>query len=248
MSDSPRNDVSLPSQHPSQQALPEPSLEALALAEWLAEQRAAGDIPRLTALIAGLPHAAGALADAVMAESDERADDMGAVDDSVSGRSEPIPLSPGTQRGVVALFGLGEVSSLEAYEEFRAAEAHDDGSFARVAEAPGLYRAVTDEDTGVLALASQRGLDAEALAAQVMLSLEALHWLDRIALPPERQPDALVFHLAGALGVTGERIREALAQGQTDTETPDVVGVLTTSPSLAVAQRNYWAALLSSSE
>jgi hypothetical protein len=246
VSDSQQNDASLPSQCPSQRALPEPSLDTLALAEWLAERHAAGDTPRLTALIAGLPHAAGALADAMMAESDELADDMVVADAGAPGRLEPIPLSPGTQRGVAALFGSGNVSPLKGYGEYRAAGARDEVSVsARVAELQADYSAVTGDVAGLLALASQQGIDAETLAAHVMLSPEALRWLDSGAIPPEQQPDALVFHLAGALAVTRERIREALAQGQTRVDTPDVMGILTTSQSLTVAQRSYWATLLS---
>lgn len=247
VSDSQRNGARLPSQHPSQQALPEPSLDTLALAEWLAEHRAAGDSSRLSALIAGVPHAAGALADAAMAVADELADDIDAANAGVPGRLEPITLSPGTQRGMVALFGPGNASALAEYEDYRAAEARADVSVsARVAESQALYSAVTGNVDRLLALASQQGLDAETLAAHVMLSPEALRWLDSVAIPPEQQLDVLVLHLAGALAVTRERVCMALAQGQTSAVTPDVMGLLTTSQTLTVAQRSYWAALLTS--
>lgn len=245
MSDSQRNGARLPSQHPSQQALPEPSLDTLALAEWLAEHRAAGDSSRLSELIAGVPHAAGALADAAMAETDEHADDIDAANAGAPGRLEPITLSPGTQRGVAALFGPGNAPALEEYEDYRAAEARADVS-ARVAESQALYSAVTGNVDRLLALAFQQGLDAETLAAHVMLSPEALRWLDNVAIPLEQQLDTLALHLVGALAVTRERVCMALAQGQTSAVTPDVMGLLTTSQTLTVAQRSYWAALLSS--
>ncbi len=54
--------VPKPSSKPLPESMPEPSLETLALAQALAEMRAAGDIPRLSALIAALPDATDALA------------------------------------------------------------------------------------------------------------------------------------------------------------------------------------------
>ncbi|HEU4782325.1 MAG TPA: hypothetical protein VFS83_03200, partial [Ktedonobacterales bacterium] len=87
---------------------------------------------------------------------------------------------------------------------------------------------------------------AEALAARIMLSPEAVRWLDRVALPLDHQPDALVFHLVGALGVPRERVQEALTHGNADTDAdaPELAGMLTTSASLTPAQRAYWAAQL----
>jgi hypothetical protein len=100
----------------------------------------------------------------------------------------------------------------------------------------------------LLALAHGQGIDAETLAAQIMLSPDALRWLDRVALPLDDQPDALVFHLVGALGVTRERVQEALSLASSSTDTdaaaPDLAGMLTTSASLTPSQRAYWAAQL----
>ncbi len=120
-----------------------------------------------------------------------------------------------------------------------------------MAEAPALYSATTSAAGGLLALAHQQGLDAETLAARIMLAPDALRWLDRVALPPERQPDALVAHLVGALGVERERVRAALAQGaaarDTVAETTDLIGMLSATESMTPVQRSYWSALLSSS-
>jgi len=108
--------------------------------------------------------------------------------------------------------------------------------------------AVAAEAVGLLALAHGQWIDAEALAAQIMLSPGALRWLDRVALPLDDQPDALVFHLVGALGVLRERVREALSLGNsatdTDIDASDLAGMLTTSASLTPSQRAYWAAQL----
>ncbi len=220
-----------------QQPSPGPSLDALALAEWLAEQRAAGNVPRLSALIAALPDAAGELADATMmdavAESEE-------PPESESG-AKPPPLSLGAQRALTAIFGAGDLPALAEHED-----RDEDNMLARVAETPAVYSAgvATDESVGLLALAAEQHIDAAALAAQVMLSPDALRWLDRLALPREQQPDALVYHLVGALGVTIERVRAALSHGEIGAETADLASTLATSEMLTPAQRGYWSALL----
>ncbi len=83
MGDSKTNSAGSPAPKPAPKPLPEsmpefmsePSLATQALAQALAEMRAAGDLPRLSALIAVLPDATDALADATIAEfaeSDER--------------------------------------------------------------------------------------------------------------------------------------------------------------------------------
>lgn len=217
---------------------PEPPPDTLALAEWLAELRAAGDVPPLSALIAALPDAAGDLADATMLDAlveEER---------SVEGISEEATLpalSSGAQRAVADIFG-----------------AEDTEALAMVAETPASYAVTMEagaaEVVGLLALAHGQGLDAEALAAQIMLSPDVLRWLDRVALPPEDQPDALVFHLVGALGAPRERVREALALGiaftntgidtAMDVDAGGLARTLTTSASLTPAQCAYWAAQL----
>ncbi|HEY7343833.1 MAG TPA: hypothetical protein VH591_23380 [Ktedonobacterales bacterium] len=219
---------------PAQSSLPthEPSLDTLTLAEWLAELRAAGDVPPLSALIAALPDAAGELADATMLDA------LVEEETSVAGISEaamPPELSPGTQRAVVDIFGARDVEAL-----------------AMVAETPASYEvtmeaeAVEAEAVGLLALAHGQGMDVEALAAQIMLSPDVLRWLDRVTLPLDDQPDALVFHLVGALGLPRERVRDALRLGITDTDidASDLAAMLTTSASLTPAQRAYWAARL----
>ncbi|HKW23727.1 MAG TPA: hypothetical protein VJO13_20270 [Ktedonobacterales bacterium] len=231
----------------------EPSLDTLALAEWLAELRAAGDAPQLSALIAALPDAAGDLANATMLDAlvaEAEADDPQAGEPPVERASEGVMspvLLPGEQRAVADIFGV-----------------EDAGSLAMVAETPAAYGvsyAVTTEAeavaaVGLLALAHEQGMDAEALAARIMLSPEALSWLDRIALPLDHQPDALVFHLVGALGTPRERVQEALTRGNADmdadadadTSAHDLAGMLTTSASLTPAQRAYWATQLAGRE
>lgn len=230
-----------------------PPLDTLALAEWLAELRASGDAPELSALIAALPAAAGDLADATMldalvpeveAEAEAEPDDHQAGATAVESVAEdvtPPTLSPGAQRAVADIFGAGNADAL-----------------ALVAETPASYGvsyAVTAEAeagaaVGLLALAREQGMDAAALAARTMLSPEALGWLDRVALPLDHQPDALVFHLVGALGAPRERVQEALTHGNADMDTNmdadahDLVGMLTTSAWLTPAQRAYWAAQL----
>ena len=224
-----------PSQ-PQQNQSHEPSLDALALADWLAELRAAGDVPPLSALIAALPDAdaVGDLADATMLDAlvaEERADH------GISDEATPPALSPGAQRAVADIFGAGDADAL-----------------AMVAETPASYEvtmeAVADKAVGLLALAHGQGIDVEALAAQIMLSPDVLRWLDRVALPLDDQPDALVFHLVGALGALRERVQEALSLGSSatntdiDTGASDLAGMLTTSASLTPSQRAYWAAQL----
>ncbi|HEU4784136.1 MAG TPA: hypothetical protein VFS83_12410, partial [Ktedonobacterales bacterium] len=172
----------------------EPSLDMLALAEWLAEVRAAGDVPQLSALIAATPDATGDLADATMldalvaeaeAEAEAEAGGLPMGEASVEGVSEdvtPPALSSGAQRAVADIFGFG---------------AGDVDALAMVAETPASYAyAVTveveaeagaDAAVGLLALAREQGMDAEALAARIMLSPEVVRWLDRVALPLDHQ-------------------------------------------------------------
>jgi hypothetical protein len=218
----------------------EPSPDTLALAEWLAELRAAGDVPPLSALIAALPDAAGELADATMLDALVEED---ISDNGISEAAAPPALSSGAQRVVAGIFGVGDTEEL-----------------AMVAETPASYVVTMEtgaaEVLGLLALAHGQGLDAEALAAQIMLSLDVLRWLDRVALPPDDQPDALVFHLVGALGAPRERVREVLSLGNAfkntdididtamDVDAGDLAHILTTSASLTPAQRAYWAAQL----
>jgi hypothetical protein len=235
-----------PSQQPDRLSH-EPSLDTLALAESLAERRAAGDAPQLDALIATLPDAAGDLADAAMLDAlvaESEADDLQVGEPPVERTSEdvtPPALSLGAQRAVADIFGAGGAEAL-----------------AMVAETPAAYAVTTEAEAGaavgLLALAAEQEMDAEALAARIMLSPEAVRWLDRVALPFDHQPDALVFHLVGALGVLRERVQEALTRGNAATDTdaatdidadaPELAGMLTTSASLTPAQRAYWAAQL----
>jgi hypothetical protein len=225
----------------------EPPLSTLALAEWLAELRAAAAAPELSALIAATPDAAGDLADATMldalvAEAEADGPQAGATDVEITSKeATPPALSPGAQRAVADIFGVGDADAL-----------------AMVAETPAAYEtpyAVTTEAeagaaVGLLALAREQGMDAEALATWIMLSPEALRWLDRVALPRDAQPDALVFHLVGALGTPRERVQEALTRGNAATDTNidadahDLAGMLTTNASLTPAQRAYWATQL----
>jgi hypothetical protein len=225
----------------------EPSLDILALAEWLAERRAAGDAPQLDALIAALPDAAGDLADAAMLDAlvaGAEADDLQAGGASVEGVAEeatPVALSSGAQRAVADIFGAGDAEALAMVAETPA-------SYAVAMEAEA--EAEADAAVGLLALAGEQGVDAEALAARIMLSPEAVRWLDRVALPRDAQPDALVFHLVGALGVPRERVQEALTHGNAATDTNidadarELVGMLTTDASLTPAERAYWATQL----
>lgn len=226
----------------------EPSLDVLALAEALAQLRAAGDVPRLSALIAMLPDAAGPLADALMADEDDLADagDMPA--------SPPASLSPGTRQALASVFDGEGLSALNEYH----APDEDNDTPAMVAEPPARYSvseiAVVQERAGLLALTARQRLDIETLAAQVMLSPEALRWLDHVSIAREHQPDVLVSHLAGALGVERARIHEALARGAAGAQAMgaavDLMGLIDTiraTDMLTVAQRDYWLALLLSS-
>lgn len=245
VSNSHGNKPSQPPYHPPH----EPTLDTLALAERLAELRAAGDTPQLSALIAALPDAAGDLADATMLDAlvaEAEADELQAGGPSVEDLPEdatPSAFSPGTRRAVADIFGAGDVDAL-----------------ARVAETPASYayevtiESGAGDEIGLLALARGQGLDTEELAAQIMLSPEVLRWLDRVALPLDHQPDALVFHLVGALGVPRERVRAALTRGDAATnraidtdigaDALDLADVFTMSASLTPAQRAYWAARL----
>lgn len=227
---------------PSSQPLPEPSLETLALAEMLAEMRAAGAAPRLSELIAALPEAAVALADATMAESDEYLTGQRQRTDEDRPSTQPTHLSPGAQQAVASIFHMGDAIALG---EQWLRPARDDAP-ARVAEATAQYSVSWGEAEGLLALARRQGFDAEALAAHVMLSSEALCWLDRVALPLEHQPDVLVFHLAGALGVPCERVQLALAQGETVIDLAGFMSTFATGALLTPMQRDYWLALISS--
>lgn len=229
----------------------EPSLDTLALAEWLAERRAAGDAPPLSALIAALPDAAGDLADATMLDAlvaeaeaaDPRVGETAA--ECMAAESTPSALSSGAQRAVADIFGFG---------------VGDADTLAMVAETPATYGATMAADTdadaavGLLALAHGQGIDEETLAARIMLSPDVLRWLDRVALPRNYQPDALVFHLVGALGVPRERVQDALAVGNAaidshiDADADNLADVLTTSASLTLAQLAYWAAQLARQE
>lgn len=222
----------------------EPSLDMLALAESLAESHAAGDAPQLSALIATLPDAAGDLADAAMldalvAGAEAEADDLQV--------GEPPALSPGAQRAVADIFGAGDADELAMVAETQAPYAVREGAEAEV---------TADAAGGLLALAREQGMDAEALAARIMFSPEGLRWLDHVALPLARQPDVLVFHLVGALGTPRERVQKALAHGNAATDTAigvgddtfDLAEALTTSAPLTPAQRAYWSAQLAGRE
>lgn len=77
----------------------------------------------------------------------------------------------------------------------------------------------------------------------MMLSPEVIGWLDQVALPPDQQPDALVAHLIGALGVEREQVSAALAFGVVPAAMDGVVGVLSASATLTPLQRRYWLAL-----
>ena len=222
-----------------------PSLEALALAEALERMRAAGEAPnpgqllaQFRAALAGSPDAAGSLADALIASTE--------TDDTDDTEDAPTPLSPGTLRGLAAIFGTDDVAVEDAPSTL-AYLVVDEGNESRalVAETPARYQA----DAGLLALARGQRLDVEAFAARVMLTPAALDWLDRIALPPDRQPEALVAHLVGALGVERARVRAALALGEplASMEADTLMELLARVGSLTPAQRNYWDTLLSSS-
>jgi hypothetical protein len=222
-----------------------PSLESLALAEALERMRAAGEAPRLgqlpgqfRAVLAGSPDAAGSLADALLASTE--------TDDTEDTEDAPTPLSLGTLRGLAAIFGTddGAAEDAPSTPAYRVVDAGYE-SPALVAETPASYQA----GAGLLALARGQRLDTEALAARVMLTPAALGWLDRTALPPDRQPEALVAHLVGALGVERARVCAALALGEplASVKADSLMELLARAGSLTPAQRNYWDTLLSSS-
>lgn len=219
-----------------------PSLEALALAEALERMRAAGEAPRpgqllaqFRAVLAGSPDAAGSLADALLASTE--------TDDT---EDAPTQLSLGTLRGLAAIFGTDDGAAEDAPSTlaYRVGDAGHE-SPALVAETPASYQA----GAGLLALARGQRLDTEVIAARVMLTPAALDWLDRTALPPDRQPEALVAHLVGALGVERARVRAALALGEplASVKADTLMELLARAGSLTPAQRNYWDTLLSSS-
>jgi hypothetical protein len=219
-----------------------PSLEALALAEALERMRAAGEAPRpgqlpgqFRAVLAGSPDAAGSLADALLASTE--------TDDT---EDAPTQLSLGTLRGLAAIFGTddGAAEDAPSTPAYRVVDAGYE-SPALVAETPASYQA----GAGLLALARGQRLDTEVIAARVMLTPAALDWLDRTALPPDRQPEALVAHLVGALGVERARVCAALALGEplASVKADSLMELLARAGSLTPAQRNYWDTLLSSS-
>lgn len=222
-----------------------PSLEALALAEALERMRAAGEAPRpgqllaqFRAVLAGSPDAAGSLADALLASTE--------TDDTEDTEDAPTPLSLGMLRGLAAIFGTddGAAEDAPSTPAYRVGDAGHE-SPALVAETPASYQA----GAGLLALARGQRLDTEVIAARVMLTPAALDWLDRTALPPDRQPEALVAHLVGALGVERARVRAALALGEplASVKADTLMELLARAGSLTPAQRNYWDTLLSSS-
>lgn len=222
-----------------------PSLEALALAEALERMRAAGEAPRpgqllaqFRAVLAGSPDAAGSLADALLASTE--------TDDTEDTEDAPTPLSLGMLRGLAAIFGTDDGAAEDAPSTlaYRVGDAGHE-SPALVAETPASYQA----GAGLLALARGQRLDTEVIAARVMLTPAALDWLDRTALPPDRQPEALVAHLVGALGVERARVCAALALGEplASVKADTLMELLARAGSLTPAQRNYWDTLLSSS-
>ena len=258
------------------QPFPQPSLDALALAETLAHLRAAGEEPRLSQLLAALrvsPDAAGPLADALLADADTMAevDDADYADDEsaasvarmaaheaaheVDADERMAGLSPGTHRGLAAIFGKADAPIAPTPMDYARWERDErDERPALVAERSTPYQAYAENaavqaGSGLLDLARSRGFDAAALAAQVMLTPAAIQWLDRVALPIERQPEALVSHLVGALGVEWARVRAALAAGEPLAGADAMLGLadlLARHGSLSAAQRRYWDGLLAS--
>lgn len=263
------------------QPFPQPSLDALALAETLAHLRAAGEEPRLSQLLAALrvsPDAAGPLADALLADADNMAevDDADYADDEsaasvarmaaheVDADERMAALSPGTHWGIAAIFGKADAPITPTPMDYARWERDErderDERPTLVAERLASYQARAENEengeneesgevqagSGLLDLARSRGFDAEALAAQIMLTQAAIQWLDAIALPRERQPDALVSHLVGALGVERARVRAALAAGEpldAADASASLADLLTRHGSLSVAQRDYWVTL-----
>jgi hypothetical protein len=214
----------------------------LALADALAEIHTTGGAPPLGELISALPAATDVLADALIGYSAEVAE--AEADPAAVAGTATIHLSPGTLRALESIVGTGEAETAE--ETYRAGGERDE-ALTMVAEAPAAYSAASDtadEVVGLLALAHRQHLNAEMLAALVMLSSEFIRWLDRVAQPPEHQPDVLVFHLMGALEVERSLVVGALAQGEPAVETSNLIGTLTATEMLTPAQRGYWAALL----
>ena len=230
---------------------PRPSLETLALAEALARIRAAGETSSLSQALATLnaaPDAAvGAVADALMANVVNSDDDSDGVDVADSDERADA-LSPGTQRALAAIFGTGNAPTHYDVADEDGADEDEHDALALVAETSAAYE-TRQAAPGLLDLARSRRLDAESLAARLMLTPEALRWLDRVALPPERQPEALVAHLVGALGVDRARVGAALAAGEplTGEDAASLIDLLARNGTLSVLERSYWDALLSSS-
>ena len=232
---------------PEPEPQPEPSLDALALAETLAERRATDETPHhrrpdeLLAALSGLPDAPVVLAEALLVASD-------AADSNEQTQAAP-DLSPGTRRAIAAIFGGGNAIAGRQDEQDEQDEQGE--PLALVAETAVAYRVNQEEGgAGLLNLARERQLDAEALAAQIMLTPAALDWLDRVALPLGRQPEALVSYLVGALGVERARVSAALAIGEALTGADDqtsLAELLARAGMLTPAQRSYWEALLPSS-
>lgn len=231
---------------PRPRQAPDPSLDVLALADTLAEIHTTGGAPPLGELISALPAATDVLADALIGYSAEvaEAEAKAEADPAAVAGTATIHLSPGTLRALESIVGIGEAETAE--ETYRAGGERDE-ALTMVAEAPAAYNAASDtadEVVGLLALAHRQHLNAEMLAALVMLSPEFIRWLDRVAQPPEHQPDVLVFHLMGALEVERSLVVGALAQGEPAVETSNLIGTLTATEMLTPAQRGYWAALL----
>jgi hypothetical protein len=230
-------------------------LDALALAEALTEMRAGGDDPpRVSDLLAAWPETSdevvGAVTDAALAQHEELADAQVAsvadaeyvADDGGGDVIAPGQFSAGTQRALDGLFGGQPGVTANAPKAYKHAE-----TLAWVAETPAAYAA--SEPPRLLELAQARGLSAEALAAQLFLPAEVIDWLAAEALPRALQPDALVAHLVGALGIEREVVCRALAHGDGATEASamagDVLDRILADPSLTPAQRAYWQDMLS---
>ena len=199
--------------------------------------------PATSVLIAALPDATDALPDATMAESANPQRDMP--------RDTPgevaAPLSPGTQRGVLAIFGAGDILPLAGGH----ASGGRDDAVALVAET-------------ARCIARRRARQVVCWRWPTSKDSTPRHWRRGSCSRPMRcvgwigwpsrqsvEPEALVAHLVGALGVERERVAAALAQGaaarDTASEASDLIGILSATESMTPAQRSYWSALLSSS-
>lgn len=233
----PLSNNSTPASEPS---LVSPSLDALALAEAFATMHAAGETPRLSELIGAQPDATAALAAATMAYLAERTDEPDTLDKVSVAESAVAQLSPGTLRALDSVFGAEVFSLPDGYP----LTGMRDDAMALVAETPVPYGAKANDGSGLLALAHSQGMDAEALAGQVMLSAEVIRWLDRVSLPTASQPDALIAHLAGALHRERERVSAALAYGDASVEEVTFVGMLSATNSLTPMQQSYWMSAL----